>query len=332
MKAGHHCRPQARDLDATSHRGGNEGGIGGQVVDDVGTGSEAVPGSSWPNGKSGSCTDQLGNWKLGHPAFGPPTLGDARAFEHDVRSASFRLSIWLPSANLAPPTISVSAVLDRHGFPVCFPYARGDLSAAGGGCTRLSPGVCRQFAAAGLAAGSPPQDHNDCETRHVDCDSRVPTTQYDVEDVEYLRHGDKPLLARASAYRAAPDRFRRWSSAMAAPECMSDRDRAAAPRVHGLARCRVRRVRFPAQTRDPYRAWYGYQLRGALDQAQRRRSSRPGPTWSVCREQSGQRASGDAGGHAPARPAPPRSRLPPGSPVHDATVRCVIMWPVINPR
>ena len=42
------------------------------------------------------------------------------------------------------------------------------------------------------------------------------TTEFDVDDVEYLRHGDKPLLARVYKPRGA-GRSRPWSSAMAAP-------------------------------------------------------------------------------------------------------------------
>ena len=43
------------------------------------------------------------------------------------------------------------------------------------------------------------------------------THEFDVQDVEYLRHGDKPLLAQASTSRAATGRSRRWSICTAAP-------------------------------------------------------------------------------------------------------------------
>ena len=42
------------------------------------------------------------------------------------------------------------------------------------------------------------------------------TTDFDVEDVEYLRHGDKPLLARVYKPRGQ-GRSRLWSNATAAP-------------------------------------------------------------------------------------------------------------------
>jgi acetyl esterase len=42
------------------------------------------------------------------------------------------------------------------------------------------------------------------------------TTEFDVDDVEYLRHGDKPLLASIFKPRGA-GRFRRSSSVTAAP-------------------------------------------------------------------------------------------------------------------
>jgi acetyl esterase len=42
------------------------------------------------------------------------------------------------------------------------------------------------------------------------------TTAFDVEDVEYLRHGDKPLLATIYKPRGA-GRSRPWSNATAAP-------------------------------------------------------------------------------------------------------------------
>jgi hypothetical protein len=38
-----------------------------------------------------------------------------------------------------------------------------------------------------------------------------------VEDIEYLRHGDKPLLARVFRPRGEGGRSRRWSNATAAP-------------------------------------------------------------------------------------------------------------------
>ena len=43
------------------------------------------------------------------------------------------------------------------------------------------------------------------------------THEFDVEDIEYLRHGDKPLLARVYHVREGRGRSRRWSNATAAP-------------------------------------------------------------------------------------------------------------------
>jgi len=43
----------------------------------------------------------------------------------------------------------------------------------------------------------------------------VETHEFDVEDIEYLRHGDKPLLARVFRRRGR-GRSRRWSNATAA--------------------------------------------------------------------------------------------------------------------
>ena len=49
-----------------------------------------------------------------------------------------------------------------------------------------------------------------------------PTTQYDVEDVEYLRHGDKPLLARLFIPRGAGP-FPAMVECHGGAWCMSDR-------------------------------------------------------------------------------------------------------------
>ena len=42
------------------------------------------------------------------------------------------------------------------------------------------------------------------------------TYDVDIEDVEYLRHGDKPCW-RVSSSHAAADRSRSWSNCMAGP-------------------------------------------------------------------------------------------------------------------
>ena len=132
-------------------------------------------------------------------------------------------------------------------------------------------------------------------------DAKLPATkthEFDVEDVEYLRHGDKPLLARVFKPKGEGP-FPALVECHGGAWCLSDRiHREAAPPGHGGARHRVDRARFPLRQRGPlsgFRA--GHQLCGALGEAQRphaqdpsrSRSASPAsraagiwPCWSPC--------------------------------------------------
>ena len=159
------------------------------------------------------------------------------------------------------------------------------------------------------------------------------TADFDVEDVEYLRHGDKPLLARIYKPRGAGP-FPAMVECHGGAWCQSDRlTEKLRHQAHGVARHRVDRARFPLRQRGPVSGLgAGHQLRGALGEGAMRARSRPGPTSSAS---PASRAAGISRCWSPCGRNDPRYAaipLPAGTPAQDASVRCVIMsWPVINP-
>jgi acetyl esterase/lipase len=163
------------------------------------------------------------------------------------------------------------------------------------------------------------------------------TTEFDVDDVEYLRHGDKPLLARVFKPRGAgpfPVLVERHGGAW----CMSDRTteklRHQFMASHGIVSIALD---FRSGNEDPYPASVqdiNYAVRWAKRNA-RALKSRPDLIGL-----SGQSSGGHLAMLVAMRPHDPRYAaiaLPAGSsaqdaPSSDASVRCVIMsWPVINP-
>jgi acetyl esterase len=158
------------------------------------------------------------------------------------------------------------------------------------------------------------------------------TTQYDVEDVEYLRHGDKPLLARIfKPHGAGP--FPAMVECHGGAWCMSDRTteklRHQYMASHGIVSIALdfrsgNEAPYPASVQD-----INYAVR-----------------WTKCHARelktradlvglSGQSSGGHLAMLVAMRPHDPcyaAIPLPAGSPAQDASVRCVIMsWPVINP-
>ena len=158
------------------------------------------------------------------------------------------------------------------------------------------------------------------------------TTEFDVDDVEYLRHGDKPLLARIFTPRGAGP-FPAMVECHGGAWCMSDRTterlRHEYMASHGIVSIALD---FRSGDHDPYPASVqdiNYAVRWTKLHA-REFKTRPDLIGL-----SGQSSGGHLAMLVAMRPHDPRYAaiaLPPGSPGHDAGVRCVIMsWPVINP-
>ena len=163
------------------------------------------------------------------------------------------------------------------------------------------------------------------------------TTEFDVDDVEYLRHQDKPLLARVFKPRGAGP-FPALVECHGGAWCMSDRTterlRHQFMASHGIVSIALD---FRSGNEDPYPASVqdiNYAVRWAKRNA-RELKSRPDLVGL-----SGQSSGGHLAMLVAMRPHDPRYAaiaLPAGSPAHDAptldaSVRCVIMsWPVINP-
>ena len=162
--------------------------------------------------------------------------------------------------------------------------------------------------------------------------SDTKTTEYDVEDVEYLRHGDKPLLARVFKPRGEGP-FPALVECHGGAWCLSDRTterlRHEAMASHGIVSIALD---FRSGDTDPYPASVAdinYAVRWAKLNA------------SVLKTRpeliglSGQSSGGHLAMLVAMRPSDPRYAaiaLPAGSPAHDASVCCVVMsWPVINP-
>src|SRR5690348_10034492 len=157
-------------------------------------------------------------------------------------------------------------------------------------------------------------------------------TQYDVEDVEYLRHDDKPLLARIYKPRGAGP-FPAMVECHGGAWCMSDRMteklRHEAMASQGIVSIALdfrsgNEAPYPASVQD-----INYAVRWA------KLNARALKTKPELIGLSGQSSGGHLAMLVAMRPNDPRYAaipLPAGSPALDASVRCVVMsWPVINP-
>ena len=158
------------------------------------------------------------------------------------------------------------------------------------------------------------------------------TTAFDVDDVEYLRHGDKPLLASVFKPRGAGP-FPALVECHGGAWCMSDRTterlRHEFMASHGIVSIALdfrsgNEDAYPASVQD-----INYAVRWAKLNA-RELKTRPDLVGL-----SGQSSGGHLAMLVAMRPHDPRYAaiaLPAGSAAQDASVRCVIMsWPVINP-
>jgi acetyl esterase/lipase len=158
------------------------------------------------------------------------------------------------------------------------------------------------------------------------------TQKFDVSDVEYLRHGDKPLLARV--YKPiGQGPFPALVECHGGAWCMSDRfteklrhEAMASQGIVSIA------LDFRSGSTEPYPASVqdiNYAVRWAKANA-RALKTRPELIGL-----SGQSSGGHLAMLVAMRPRDPRYAavaLPAGSGAYDASVRCVIMsWPVINP-
>jgi acetyl esterase len=158
------------------------------------------------------------------------------------------------------------------------------------------------------------------------------TTEYDIEDVEYLRHGDKALLARVFKPRGAGP-FPALVECHGGAWCMSDRLtdhlRHEYMASHGIVSIALdfrsgNEAPYPASAQD-----INYAVRWTKLHA-RDLKTRPDLVGI-----SGQSSGGHLAMLVAMRPHDPRYAaipLPVGSHRHDASVACVVMsWPVINP-
>src|SRR5712692_1205147 len=157
------------------------------------------------------------------------------------------------------------------------------------------------------------------------------THEFDVEDMEYLRHGDKPLLARVFRPRGEGP-FPALVECHGGAWCQSDRTterlRHQAMATHGIVSIALD---FRSGNEDPYPASMqdiNYAVRWAKFSA-RDLKTRPDLVGL-----SGQSSGAHLAMLVAMRPDDPRyAAIPlPAGVAHDASVRCVIMsWPVINP-
>ena len=157
------------------------------------------------------------------------------------------------------------------------------------------------------------------------------TTAFDVADVEYLRHGDKPLLARIFTPRGEGP-FPALVECHGGAWCMSDRltEHFATNTWPRTASFRSRSTSAPA-TRPVSGLGAGHQLRRPLGQGARPRSENPPGTDRYFRPVE-RRPSGHAGGDAAERSALWRNRVAGRHARAGCDVRCAVLsWPVINP-
>jgi acetyl esterase/lipase len=158
------------------------------------------------------------------------------------------------------------------------------------------------------------------------------THDFDVEDIEYLRHGDKPLLARVHRPRAEgpfPALVECHGGGWCAQDRLTEKLRHQAMAANGIVSIALdfrsgNEAPYPASVQD-----INYAVRWAKFCA---RDLRTRPDLVGL---SGQSSGGHLAMLVAMRPHDPRYSaipLPAGAPAQDANVRCVVMsWPVINP-
>jgi acetyl esterase len=158
------------------------------------------------------------------------------------------------------------------------------------------------------------------------------THDFDVEDIEYLRHGDKPLLARVHRPRGEgpfPALVECHGGGWCAQDRFTEKLRHQAMASNGIVSIALdfrsgNEAPYPASVQD-----INYAVRWTKFCA-RDLKTRPDLVGL-----SGQSSGGHLAMLVAMRPHDPRYAaipLPAGSPAHDASVRCVVMsWPVINP-
>ena len=158
------------------------------------------------------------------------------------------------------------------------------------------------------------------------------TAEFDVDDVEYLRHGDKPLLARVFKPRGEGP-FPALVECHGGAWCLSDRF-SEKLRHEAMAKAGIVSIAldFRSGNEAPYPASVqdiNYAVRWAKSRARELK------TRSDLVGISGQSSGGHLAMLVAMRPHDPRYAaipLPAGSSAQDASVRCVVMsWPVINP-
>ena len=169
-------------------------------------------------------------------------------------------------------------------------------------------------------------------TAILDAKTQAKSRDFDVEDLEYLRHGDKPLLARVFRPRGEGP-FPALVECHGGAWCQSDRTterlRHQAMATHGIVSIALD---FRSGNEDPYPASVQ-----DINHAVRwtKLNARALKTGADLVGLSGQSSGGQLAMLVAMRPHDPRYAaipLPAGSPAHDAGVRCVVMsWPVINP-
>jgi acetyl esterase/lipase len=155
---------------------------------------------------------------------------------------------------------------------------------------------------------------------------------FDVDEVEYLRHGGKPLLARVFKPKGEgpfPALVECHGGAWCQSDRLTERLRHEAMAANGIVSIALdfrsgNEAPYPASVQD-----INYAVRWAKANA-RSLKTRPELTGI-----SGQSSGGHLAMLVAMRPHDPRYAaipLPAGTPSQDAGVRCVIMsWPVINP-
>jgi acetyl esterase len=157
------------------------------------------------------------------------------------------------------------------------------------------------------------------------------THEIDVEDVEYLRHGDKPLLARVHTPRGAgpfPALVEVHGGGWCAQDRFTEKLRHEAMASNGIVSIALDfrsglEAPYPASLQD-----INYAVRWAKLQAAKLKT-RPELIGI-----SGQSSGGHQAMLTAMRPHDARYAAIPlaGGSAHDASVRCVVMsWPVINP-
>ena len=158
------------------------------------------------------------------------------------------------------------------------------------------------------------------------------TTEYDVRDVEYLRHGDKPLLARLYRPRGAgpvPMLVECHGGGWCANDRFAERLRHEGLASHGVAALALDfrsgdEAPYPASVQD-----INYAIRWAKQHADELGTR---PDWVGL---SGMSSGGQLAMLAAMRPHDVRYtaiELPDGSSAFDAAVPFVVLsWPVINP-